>query len=99
MLTINIGEDITPFYSDPMQDHLTIMHTDGDTYANSTACGDKLVHLHKELARLDFPYFFVNIVTTNSNIENELIELKSLYSAEEQIIKFNKVSLWRSFIG
>jgi len=91
MLTINIGEDITPFYSDPMQDHLTIMHTDGDTYANSTACGDKLVHLHKELARLDFPYFFVNIVTTNSNIENELIELKSLYSAEEQIIKFNIV--------
>lgn len=97
MPQIKLGEDITPYYIDPMQDHLTIMHTDGDTYANSTACGDKLIHLHKELARLDFPYFFVNIVTTHTKIEQELETLRKLYSVEDQIIsykiidgKFNK---------
>jgi MoaA/NifB/PqqE/SkfB family radical SAM enzyme len=91
MPQIQLGEDITPYYNDPMQDHLTIEHIVGDTYANSTACGDKLIQLHKELQRLDFPYFFVNIITTNRNIENELKELKSLYSTEEEIIKFTIV--------
>lgn len=91
MPQIQLGEDITPYYNDPMQDHLTIEHIIGDTYANSTACGDKLIQLHKELQRLDFPYFFVNIITTNKNIQYELETLRNLYSNEEQIISYDLV--------
>lgn len=91
MPTIDLGEDITPYYNDPMEDHLTIMHTKSDTYANSTACGDKLIHLHKELARLNFPYFFVDIVTTNTDIARELELLRSIYSNEEHALNFQIV--------
>jgi MoaA/NifB/PqqE/SkfB family radical SAM enzyme len=88
MSVLNIGDDISPFYSDPMQVGITIVHLDGDTYLNSTACGDKLTQLHKDLQRLDFPYFFVELVTTNKDIEHELETLRKLYSNEEQIIKY-----------
>ena len=88
MSVLNIGDDISSFYSDPMQVGITIVHVDGDTYPNSTACGDKLTHLHKELQRLDFPYFFVELVTTNKDIEHELETLRKLYSNEDQIIKY-----------
>lgn len=88
MPRIKIGEDVTPYYSDPMQDTLEILHVDGDTYLNSTACGDKLTKLHKELQRLDFPYFFVKLITTNLDIMRELETLRKLYSNEDQIIKY-----------
>ena len=88
MNVLTIGDDISPFYSDPMQVGITIVHVDGDTYPNSTACGDKLTQLHKELQKLDFPYFFVELVTTNKGIEHELETLRKLYSNEEQIIKY-----------
>ena len=88
MSVLNIGDDISPFYSDPMQVGITILHVEGDTYPNSTACGDKLTQLHKELQRLDFPYFFVELVTTNKDIEHELETLRKIYSNEDQIIKY-----------
>ena len=88
MSVLNIGDDISPFYSDPMQVGIIIVHVDGDTYPSSTACGDKLTQLHKDLQRLDFPYFFVELVTTNKDIERELETLRKLYSNEEQIIKY-----------
>jgi organic radical activating enzyme len=88
MSVLNIGDDISPFYSDPMQVGITIVHVDGDTYPNSTACGDKLTQLHRELQRLSFPYFFVELVTTNTDIKRELEILRRLYSTEDQIIKY-----------
>lgn len=88
MNTITLGEDITPYYSDPMQDKLTIMHTEGDDYANDTACGEKLIKLHEDLQRLDFPYYFVEILTTNGDIERELVTLQKLYSTEETHINY-----------
>lgn len=91
MPSIDISKDITPYYSDPMNDVLEIVHTDGDTYQNSTACGDKLIQLHKDLQRLDFPYFFVKIITTNTNIQSELETLHQQYSNEESPLKYSIV--------
>lgn len=91
MIKIDIGENIALHYCDPMQDTIEILHTNGDTYANATACGDKLTHLHKELQRLDFPYFFVKLVTTNQNIKHELEILHNLYSNEISPLKFEIV--------
>jgi len=88
MNVISIGEDITPFHSDPMQDILVIMYTEGDTYINATACGDKLTRLHKDLQEIDFPYYFVKIKTTNKNIVDELTTLTKLYSSETENIKY-----------
>ena len=88
MATITLGEDITPYHSDPMKEKLVIMHTEGDSYANDTACGEKLIKLHQDLQRLDFPYYFVEILTTNSDIERELVALQKLYSTEETHIKY-----------
>lgn len=82
MPTIEMGEDITPYYTEPMNDTLVVMYTN-DTYPNSSACGDKLTKLHKELQQLDFPYFFVKIKTTHKNIKQELDALKDLYSVSE----------------
>lgn len=88
MATITLGEDITPYHSDPMKEKLVIMHTEGDSYANDTACGEKLIKLHQDLQRLDFPYYFVEILTTNGDIERELVALQKLYSTEETHIKY-----------
>jgi len=90
MPTIQIGEDISAYYSDPMQQTVTIEYY-SDSYNNDTACGKLLTQLHKDLQRLDFPYFFVHIVTTNVNIEQELTILHKLYSNEPYPIQYTIV--------
>ena len=88
MPTIDISDDISIYHSDPMHQTVTVLHTSGDVYDNDTSCGQKLTALHKTLQRLDFPYAFVKIITTNTNIANELETLRCLYSTEQNIIKY-----------
>jgi MoaA/NifB/PqqE/SkfB family radical SAM enzyme len=86
--TIDISDDISIHYSDPMKYHITVMHCDGDFYNSDTSCGNKLINLHKTLQTLDLPFDFVKIVTTNNNIAHELNVLKSLYSTECDPIEY-----------
>jgi len=88
--TITLGEDITPYYSDPMQGTVTV-ECYADSYNNDTACGELLTQLHKDLQRLDFPYFFVHIVTNNVNIAQELKVLHELYSNEAEPLSYTLV--------
>jgi len=90
MPSIQMGEDISTYYSDPMQHTVTVEYY-SDSYSNDTACGKLLTQLHKDLQRLDFPYYFVQIVTTNANIQQELVELHKLYSNEPNPIEYNVV--------
>ena len=90
MPSIQIGEDISVYHCDPMQDIVTVEYY-SDNYDNDTACGKLLTQLHKDLKRLDFPYFFVHIVTTNVNIAQELAILHKLYSNEPEPIQYTVV--------
>ena len=91
MHTINMGEDITPFYKDPMEQHVTVFYTQGDSYNTDDSCGDMLTKFHIKLQELDFPYFFVKIVTTNKNIKKELLQLTKLYSSESKHLEYKIV--------
>lgn len=61
-----------------------------DTFDNKNA-GQSLIKLHKILTLLDFPFFFVEIITTNINIEKELEYCIQNYSNETENIKYKIV--------
>lgn len=87
MKEMYIGEDISVYYKDPMTETITIKYF-ADTYNHSKACGKLLTELHLDLQRLDFPYFFVNIVTTNKEIAKELQLLHRLHSNESHPLQY-----------
>ena len=62
-----------------------------DTYHDQNA-GQALIQLHKTLTQLDFPFFFVEIVTTNNNIQKELEHCTQNYSNETDCLKYKIVS-------
>ena len=90
MPTIQMGEDISQYYSDPITQSVTIEYF-ADDYNNDESCGNLLTQLHKDLERLDFPYFFVELVTTNKDIEQELVVLHKIYSNEQQPLHYTLV--------
>ena len=90
MPKITLGEDISQYHSDPMTQTIEI-ECFGDDYDNVDTTGLALEQLHKDLARLDIPYFFVKIITTNTNIEHELSTLHKMYSTEPTPIEYSIV--------
>ena len=87
MIRIKLGDDISAFHSDPMTQTIEVEYF-GDDYDNTNATGLALEQLHKDLARLDFPYFFVKIITTNLDIERELSILHKIYSDEPEPLEY-----------
>ena len=87
MVKIKLGDDISVFYSDPMTQTIEVEYF-GDDYDNTNATGLALEQLHKDLARLDLPYFFVKIITTNSDIKRELLILHKIYSTEPEPLEY-----------
>jgi len=90
MPKIALGNDISQYHSDPMTQTIEI-ECFGDDYDNVNATGLALEQLHKDLVRLDIPYFFVKIITTNTDIERELSLLHKIYSTEPSPLKYELV--------
>jgi len=90
MPKIALGDDISQYHSDPMTQTIEI-ECFGDDYDNVNATGLALEQLHKDLARLDLPYFFVKIITTNTDIERELSLLHKIHSTEPGPLEYELV--------
>jgi len=66
---------------------LTINYT-SDQYCNFESPGIAILKLQEILSLLDFPNFFVTILTTNDCIEQDLIKIKELYCPHDSTISY-----------
>lgn len=73
----NIKQDVFP-----NDFNLTVNYTI-DQFNNLDSPGKAISKLQELLVLLDFPNFFINIVTTNKNIQQDLEKIKELYCPYE----------------
>jgi len=82
----NLKQDVLPD-----EFNITVKYT-SDQYNNIDSPGIAISKLQELLTLLDFPNFFVTVITTNKSIQQELEKIKELYCPFESVLSYEFIS-------